>query len=99
MSTVPGDDAARDAGLLDQEPSSLIEAVEAVEADRATAGSPLGSRDAEEYQPAPARPDLAGEADEADVAEQAAVVPLPPAGALDDDAAGEIEDEELDAPE
>lgn len=96
MSTVPGDDAARDAGLLDQEPSSLIEAVEA---DRATAGSPLGSRDAEEYQPAPARPDLAGEADEADVAEQAAVVPLPPAGALDDDAAGEIEDEELDAPE
>lgn len=96
MSTVPGDDAARDAGLGDQEPSSLIEAVEA---DRATAGSPLGSRDAEEYQPAPARPDLAGEADEADVAEQAAVVPLPPAGALDDDAAGEIEDEELDAPE
>ncbi len=94
MSTVPGDDAARDAGLLDQEPSSLIEAVEA---ERAEGSAP--SRDPEDYQPAPARPDLVGEADEADVAEQAAVVPLPPAGALDDDAAGEIDDEDLDAPE
>lgn len=94
MSTVPGDDAARDAGLLGQEPSTLIEAVEAD-----LAGGSGGPRDPEDYQPAPPRPDLDGTADEADVVEQAAVVPLPAEGPDGDAAAGEIEDDGIDAPE
>lgn len=72
MSTVPGHDAWRDAGLqAPDETTSLAE-----EADASTReDAPADDARAEEYRPGTARPDLAGEADEADVAEQAAVVP------------------------
>lgn len=38
--------------------------------------APAAAEADEEYQPDPARPDLVGEADEADVAEQAIEVPI-----------------------
>ncbi len=72
MSTVPGDDAWRDAGLVarDEDVVSLAEE---------TADDGPGVADTEherdEYRPRTARPDLDGEADEADVVEQASAVP------------------------
>ncbi|MFF3062975.1 hypothetical protein ACFVQ3_00315 [Oerskovia sp. NPDC057915] len=82
MSTVPGTDSWRDAGLVapdDDAPKNLVEEeltppVESSDAD-----------DAEDYSPRTPRPDLDGEADEADVVEQASVVPLDEG----DDATGE----------
>ena len=75
MSTVPGDDTWRDAGLVEQD-EEAVSLVEEVEGDYDAA--PEHERD--EYRPHSARPDLEGEADEADVAEQASAVP----GAEDD---------------
>ncbi|MHA7133994.1 hypothetical protein [Oerskovia turbata] len=71
MSTVPGSESWRDAGLQtpdDDTPRNLVE-----EETR----PPTPARDeAEDYEPATPRPDLEGEADEADVVEQASVVPV-----------------------
>lgn len=67
MSTIPGSQSWRDAGLDDPgtgEPVSLID-----EVTQDAVASP------EEYRPGTARPDLIDEADEADVADQAVVVP------------------------
>lgn len=70
MSTVPGPGSWRDAGLApvdDAQPLGL--------ADLGAADVP-DAQDAEEHAPAPARADLDGRADEADVVEQALEVPL-----------------------
>ena len=67
MSTLPGDDALRDAGLSgppDDEVVNLAE--EKVRAPKIV----------EEYRPGAPRPDLVGEADEADVIEQSWTVPV-----------------------
>lgn len=61
MSTIPGHDAWRDAGLERPESTDLPEGVD----DTSTGG----------YVPADPRPDLDGLADPADVAEQRAEVP------------------------
>ncbi|MBD5787058.1 hypothetical protein IF650_12795 [Cellulosimicrobium terreum] len=75
MSTVPGDDSTRDAGLVtpDEDVVNLVEETE-VE-DTATAGAGEPGRGTDEYVPRSARPDLDGTADEADVVEQASAVP------------------------
>ncbi len=66
MSTVP-DDAWRDAGLEDvEDTTSLVE--EEVSPEQVPETT-------EEYRPRTARPDLDGEANEADVVEQSQVVP------------------------
>lgn len=62
MSTVPGDRTWRDAGLVEPALTDLPE----VAPDDTTDG---------DYAPEEPRPDLAGEADPVDVAEQAAPVP------------------------
>ncbi|MEN0130313.1 MAG: hypothetical protein AAGC49_12790 [Brevundimonas sp.] len=65
MSTVPGSDAWRDAGLepvTPGEPASLVD--------------DLAPPDPEEYEPGFARADLAGAADEADVLDQDSEVAL-----------------------
>jgi hypothetical protein len=68
MSTTPAD-AWRDAGLEEpDETTSLL--------DEVTTPRPV--EDVEDYRPDTARPDLDGSADEADVVEQAAVVPEEP---------------------
>ncbi|WP_147916485.1 hypothetical protein [Ruania zhangjianzhongii] len=67
MSTRPGPDSWQDAGLDDErddDPVNLVQ--EAEDTDPAEAG--------EDYRPHTARPDRDGEADEADVADQAVVV-------------------------
>jgi hypothetical protein len=66
MSTVP-DDAWRDAGLEGvEDTTSLVEEV----------ASPQDvPEETEEYRPRTSRPDLDGEANEADVVEQSQVVP------------------------
>jgi len=71
MSTVP-DDAWRDAGL--QGPDDTTSLVEEAEAPDDAAPEPAA---AEEYRPRHARPDLDGEAAEADVVEQSQEVPGP----------------------
>lgn len=73
MSTVPGDDAERDAGLVEPEDgvANLVEEVES--GDDTRVDDP--EHDPDEYRPGSARPDLAGEASEADVVEQASAVP------------------------
>lgn len=70
MSTVPGPQSWRDAGLAptdDEEPLRLTDVDEDDVPD---------ARDAEEYAPAPARADREGMAEEADVVEQSAEVPV-----------------------
>lgn len=76
MSTLPGDDAWRDAGLAEVDPDGVVELV---------SEPPLHEPDvppdvlpdvqsglfADEYALAAPRPDLRGEADPADVTEQA----------------------------
>ncbi|WP_022916829.1 hypothetical protein [Ruania albidiflava] len=68
MSTRPGPDSWNDTGLVDEpdeEPVNLVQESEDTEPrDRG-----------EDYQPLTARPDRDGHADEADVADQAVVVP------------------------
>ncbi|WP_255371720.1 hypothetical protein [Cellulosimicrobium sp. CUA-896] len=72
MSTVPGDDARRDAGLVEPD-EEVVNLVEEVETDDPGVDDP--EHDPDEYRPGSARPDLAGEASEADVVEQASAVP------------------------
>ncbi|UFU04135.1 hypothetical protein LQF12_05985 [Ruania suaedae] len=71
MSTAPGAHGWRDAGLVEpgsDEPVSLAEEADADAAEEVPARG-------EDYHPRTARPDLDGLADEADVAEQADIVP------------------------
>ncbi|ROS23114.1 hypothetical protein [Cellulomonas sp. PhB150] len=59
MSTVPGSDAWRDAGLAPAQPDEPARLVD-----------DLDPPDPEQYEPGFARPDLEGAADEADVLDQ-----------------------------
>lgn len=70
MSTIPGQEAWRDAGLVEVDPAGAVELPP--EPDPLDA---LEQPVAEEYQPGEPRPDLRGEADAADVTEQAATIP------------------------
>lgn len=82
MSTLPGDDALRDAGLTGPEIDEAVNLAEEVTRDLSD-DVPQEPDDVEapddvfveEYRPATPRPDLAGEADEADVIEQSWTVP------------------------
>ncbi|TQL01309.1 hypothetical protein [Cellulomonas sp. SLBN-39] len=67
MSTVPGAEAWRDAGLVPVEPEQPV---------RLTDEPDVEALDAEEYRPGAARADRDGLAEEADVADQAAEEPL-----------------------
>lgn len=71
MSTTPSD-AWRDAGL--EAPDDTTNLVEESSTPPAT---PEHEQETDEYRPTTPRPDLDGEAAEADVAEQASVVPTP----------------------
>ena len=76
MSTVPGTESWRDAGLAtpdDDTPKNLVE-------EELTPPGAPDADDVEDYSPRTPRPDLDGEADEADVVEQAAAVPLDEGG-------------------
>lgn len=66
MSTVPGSDAWRDAGLAPVDPD---------EPRRLTDDAPAVEDDPEEYEPGFARADKDGAADEADVIEQDTEIP------------------------
>jgi len=70
MSTVPGPQSWRDAGLA---PADTEQPLRLTDADGDAAPD---AEDPEEYEPAPPRPDRAGTAEEADVVEQAAEVPV-----------------------
>ena len=73
MSTVPGSDAWRDAGLAPVDPDvprSLADEAEAA----------VDDTDPEEYEPGFPRADRDGRADEADVVEQDTEVPAPDDG-------------------
>ncbi|GIG36369.1 hypothetical protein [Cellulomonas pakistanensis] len=65
MSTVPGDRSWQDAGLVEPALTDLPEVAPDDDGDVREGG----------YQPDEPRPDLAGEADPADVAEQTAALP------------------------
>ena len=81
MSTVPGD-AWRDAGL--ETPDDTANPDDTTSLIEETQGSGDDAPPApEEYRPRHARPDLAGEAAEADVVEQAQEVPEGPEGDAD----------------
>lgn len=68
MSVTPGPQSLRDAGLLAPDPAEVVELSDVVRGD--------AERDTpEEHRPEPPRPDLVGEAEEADVAEQVVEVP------------------------
>ncbi|HEY8717778.1 hypothetical protein [Pengzhenrongella sp.] len=74
MSVVPGRETWRDAGLVEVDPAGAVE----LEPDRDLLDDAPGARETvapEEYLPGEPRPDLRGEADPADVTEQAAVLP------------------------
>ena len=73
MSTIPGDDALRDAGLLGHDVDEAVNLADEIERpvdlpDPETGAAP------EDYDPGTARPDRTGDADEADVLDQAWVV-------------------------
>lgn len=68
MSTRPGPDSWEDTGLLDEPDHEPVNLVQEAEDDE-----PRGR--GEDYQPRTARPDRDGQADEADVADQAVIVP------------------------
>lgn len=70
MSTIPGGESWRDAGLSDPDANEPVSLVDEVSNPSAESG--------EDYHPATARPDLQGRANEADVVEQAAIVPGDP---------------------
>lgn len=74
MSTIPGHDAERDAGLRGPELTEPLNLTEALDTDQdgKSIEDPL---EAEEHKPGPARPDQDGTADEADVLEQLAIEP------------------------
>ncbi|RYV52014.1 hypothetical protein [Pengzhenrongella frigida] len=69
MSTLPGHDAWRDAGLSEVDPAGIIEIEPEPDSDLD------GGQVDEEYEPGEPRPDLRGEADAADVTEQSAELP------------------------
>jgi len=69
MSTLPGHEAWRDAGLAEVDPAAVVEIVSAADPLEDLAGPHAPSLD-EEYAPGEPRPDLRGEADAADVTEQ-----------------------------
>lgn len=74
MSTIPGKESWRDAGLVEVDPAGAVE----LEPEPDLLEDAPDAREtpvAEEYQPGEARPDLRGEADAADVTEQATPVP------------------------
>lgn len=71
MSTTPSD-AWRDAGLEAPDDTTNL-----VEESSTPPAIPEHEEETEEYHPATPRPDLEGEAAEADVVEQASVVPTP----------------------
>lgn len=70
MSTVPGPQSWRDAGLAPVDTEQPLRLT-----DTDTDAVP-DERDEEEYEPAPPRPDREGTAEEADVVDQAAEVPV-----------------------
>jgi hypothetical protein len=74
MSTVPGSDAWRDAGLepVEPVPARLVDDVDDLDAP-----------DPDEYEPGFPRPDLDGDADEADVVEQDSEVVLDDEGGVE----------------
>ncbi|WP_435735385.1 hypothetical protein V5D56_10975 [Cellulosimicrobium sp. PMB13] len=72
MSTVPGENTWRDAGLVEQD-EEAVSLVEEVETDDTGVDDP--EHEPDDYRPRSARPDLDGEASEADVVEQASAVP------------------------
>lgn len=72
MSTVPGDDAWRDASLVEQD-EDVVSLAEESQDDGP--GVDDTEHESDEYRPRTARPDLHGEADEADVVDQASAVP------------------------
>lgn len=74
MSTVPGDDAWRDAGLVPADPDVPARLTDP--AATSGADAPTDRPDPEEYAPGFPRPDLDGTAAEADVVEQAAEEPV-----------------------
>jgi hypothetical protein len=69
MSTIPGAEAWRDAGLAEIDPDGVVELVS--EPHLLEEPDVLAPPLDEEYEPAAPRPDLRGEADPADVSEQA----------------------------
>lgn len=71
MSTTPSD-AWRDAGLEAPDDTTSL-----VEEATSPPGLPEHEAEADDYRPGTPRPDLDGEAAEADVAEQASVLPVP----------------------
>lgn len=74
MSTVPGNDAWRDAGLVPVDPDAPARLTDPADEPELDA---LPERpDPEDHKPAVPRPDLADAANEADVVEQAAEVPI-----------------------
>lgn len=77
MSTVPGRDSWRDAGLAQADLAEPFGAGEPLNlAEEAEAARETPSADpGEDYRPGTARPDREGTAAEADVAEQSAAVP------------------------
>lgn len=87
MSTQPGHDAWRDTGMtepdrldreareLDPDEEDTDDAANLLEEALRSGRPAVGPESAEDYQPSTPRPDLEGEAAEADVAEQADVVP------------------------
>src|SRR5690349_18384152 len=103
MSTLPGRDSWRDAGL--QEPGLRDSELKEIDPDdlgprdagnlleEALSGAESRAAAAEDYHPGTARPDLDGEANEADVAEQAEEVP-----GLDEEDAYAEEPAELEVP-
>lgn len=72
MSTVPGDDALRDAGIVSHDLDEAVNLVDELATGPRHAASPAVPED---YAPGTARPDLSGGADEADVLDQAWAVP------------------------
>ncbi|MGN8246596.1 hypothetical protein ACTHAM_000260 [Cellulomonas soli] len=70
MSTVPGSDAWRDAGLAPVDPDQPRRLTDDVP------DTPAELADPEEYEPGFARADQAGAADEADVLEQDTEIPV-----------------------
>ena len=77
MSTLPGDDAWRDAGLAEIDPDGVVELVSQprlLEEPDVPPDAPPYAQVVpcdDEYTPAEPRPDLRGEADPTDVTEQA----------------------------
>lgn len=74
MSTVPGREAWRDAGLVEIDPAAAVE-LELEPELNPLEDVPVAAAPVEEHEPAEPRPDLRGEADVGDVAEQATPVP------------------------